>query len=102
MIPPEYARVHQTCSWGRRSWLGERRARHHPEPQTRGGQERIQRHTEAQVLVDWHVARREGEQPAGRPLGIDAGGHPAHESATDALSLMPRLDAEPCEMPVRF
>src|SRR5215210_9098569 len=76
--------------------------RHHPESKTRRWQVRIQRHVEAEVLVDRHVARGEGEQPAGHPLGIGAGGHLAHEGAADALPLVPRLDTEPGEMPMRL
>src|SRR5215212_3192837 len=54
------------------------------------------------MLVDRHVARGEGEQPAGHPLSIGTGGHLAHEGAADPLSLVPRVDAEPGEMPVRL
>ncbi len=102
MIPPADPQVHRTGLCVRRSWLDEWRVRHHPEPQTRGWQDRIQRHVEAEVLVDRHVARGEGEQPARHPFGIGAGGHLAHESAPDALSLVARLDAEPSEMPMRL
>jgi hypothetical protein len=77
-----------------RSWLEAWRVRHYPEPQTRGGQGRLQRHLEAEVLVDRHVARGEGEQPAGISLRIGAGGHLAHEGAADALSVVSRLDAD--------
>jgi hypothetical protein len=54
------------------------------------------------MLVNRHVARGEGEQPAGHPLDAGAVGHLAHEGAADALPLVPRLDAEPGEMPVRL
>src|SRR5688500_5938318 len=54
------------------------------------------------MLVDRHVARGEGEQPAGHPLRIGTGGHLAHEGAADAPALLPRFDAEPREMPMRL
>jgi hypothetical protein len=76
--------------------------RHHPEAKTRGWQVCIQRHVEAEMLVDRHVARGEGEQPASHPLGAVAVGHLAHEGAADTLPLVPRLDAEPGEMPMRL
>lgn len=50
-----------TGPWVRRSALDEWRVRHHPEPETRGGQARIERHAEAEVLVERHIARGEGE-----------------------------------------
>jgi hypothetical protein len=54
------------------------------------------------MLIDRHVARGEGEELAGNPLRIGAGGYVAHEGARDAPSLLLRLDTEPGELPMRL
>ena len=75
---------------------------HHPEPQTRVWQDRLSPHAKAEMRVDRHVPRGEGEQIASNTLRISTGRYLAHKGAADAPSLLARLDTEPAEIPMRL